>query len=83
MQIEYPLDLAMVLEFAQWMQTRMQRDLAKTRAINNMATIPLDSHILTFHNCTTFGYHYGAAKMDTCEGFKNYDYGIALTCLEP
>ena len=84
LQIEYLLDLATVLDFAQWLQTRMQRDLAKRHAINNMATIlglPPDSHILTFRSCTTFGYHHRGAKTDTCEGLKNYDSGIVLTSL--
>ena len=83
MQIEYPPELAAVPEYAEWLQSRIRRDMAEGRPVDDMASVlafPPDSRILTFRSCTTFGYHYRAAESDTAEGFKTYDSGIALTC---
>ena len=83
MQIEYPPELAAIPEYAQWLQSRIWRDMAEGRPVDDMVTelaFPPDSNILTFRSCTTFGYHYRAAESDTSEGFKTYDSDIDLTC---
>jgi hypothetical protein len=85
MQIEYPPELAAVLEYSEWLQTRIRGEIAEGRPVDDMAAVlafPPESHILTFRSCTAFGYHYRAAESDTAEGFKTYDSGIALTCTQ-
>lgn len=83
MAIEYPPELAAVPEYALWLQSRIRRDLAEGRLVDDMANVlafPPDARILTFRSCMAFGYHFRAAESDTAEGFKTYDSGIALTC---
>ena len=85
MQIEYPPELAAVPEYAVWLQARVRRELAEGRTVDDMASVlafPPDPHVLTFRSCTAFGYHYRATETDTSDGFKTYDSGIALTCLQ-
>ena len=85
MQIEYPLELATVPEYPEWLQSRIRKDLAEGRPLDDMAidlAFPPDSHILTFRSCYAYGYHFRAAESDTAEGFRTYDCGIALTCTQ-
>ena len=84
-EIEYPAKLAAVPDYAAWLQTRVRRDLAEGRNVDDMVCVlafPPDSQILTFRSCTAFGYHYRATETDTSDGFKTYDSGIALTCVQ-
>ena len=54
MHIEYPPGLAAVPEYAEWLQTRIRKDIAEGVQLDDMAVVlafPPDPQILTFRSC--------------------------------